>query len=295
MFTGINHINVHIIHIGIDIEPDRTLRYTFNTMTNGIFQQWLKDQRRNLNLIKVFLNVFLHLKTLSETHGHNVKKSIPAMKFIGKPNQPVIVSVHAGIQHRSQGLNHFTGLDISVHTCLPVHHFQRIIEEMGIDLCLQCLNLSILCGNLFQIYRVYQMLDLYRHGIKGLCQPFKFFIRHLVITNCGAKFSIHDPVCHIRQFPQRRLYLDCEKIVGQCHKGNHAKQENIQYGIQAIDLFIKDALIKSVMKIQGIIVTFVLIVVIKALTGRVFLRPCHGEVFLFSIYGNPEIRRIFHR
>ena len=83
---------------------------------------------------------------------------------------------------------HFADIHLSAANRHPVHHGQRIIQEMRIDLCLQCFQLILFQRDLIDIDLINQTVDLIHHPSEAVDQNTNLVFR--ITADCNLPASM---------------------------------------------------------------------------------------------------------
>ena len=212
-----------MLPVMVHVQADQPVCHHLHAVDNGIFHKGLQNQGRHHQIAQFFVNLLLDPQPLAEPHGHNIEIGIDAPQLFREMNFLYLGPVHPVIQNGSQRLNHFGNYRISRHPGLPVHHFQGIVEEMGVNLRLQCLDLSVFAGQLLIVCIFKETADLPGHTVKSLFHILKLCIGHFPLHH-GSHFSGLHPLGSLHNLPDGHLNVTPEKInaiIYQGHKENH--------------------------------------------------------------------------
>ena len=114
----------------------------FDAVTNGIFNQRLKDQLRYKRIIESALDIHADQKFVFETSAHDVEIEFKKMQLFGEANFLSRRTGNCEAQELAQARNHLIGCaHVFVHRCGD--GVKRIEEEVRLKLEAQILQLRL--------------------------------------------------------------------------------------------------------------------------------------------------------
>lgn len=93
------------------------------------------------------------------------------------------------MQHIGQADKHFAELLLIILNRRPVHHIQGIVQEMGMHLHVQRLNLGFLFLQLGLVILCHQQMDPVIHPVKALRQNAELIIAYHIHAGLEISFA----------------------------------------------------------------------------------------------------------
>ena len=189
-----------------------------------IFHNRLDDQPGNLNAHQRLIYPLLILEFLAEALSDDIAVSLHIADFLRKRYHLLLLPVHGGLHHGGKGLNHAAHPFIPFHSGLPVDDFQRIVQEMGIDLGLQRHDIGIPQRQLLQINLFKLVLQLIGHAVEGIIQikelpaSLLFFDLYAEMPLFDFRRRIYQALHRYRNIPVQEIKYNKNKRYG---KGHH--------------------------------------------------------------------------
>ena len=182
------HLQHHLVRLPVGSDPQVAAPVGGDVMLHRVLHQGLQHQPGDWQRQNGLVDILMHPEAFAQPLPDDVQVRIHVPQFLGKGDLRPAVPIQRGLQHGGQGLDHGADPLIVRHSGFPVDDLQSIIQEMGVDLGLQCLDVRLLGGLLLQICPLKLPLKLRRHGVELVIQPFKFPVGGF-LTDLVAPFA----------------------------------------------------------------------------------------------------------
>ena len=156
------------------------LRHLFHAVTDGIFYERLYGQRRHQDMMQIVGHQGDEVQTVLEPYFLYRDVGADQLQLVVQFHQGLVIA-EGGAEQRSERLRHHGYFRVFGCLCPPVDGFQRIIEEMRVDLGFHRLDLGFLAQQFIFIIRVHQGPDPGGHPVETLVKPPDLIVSDAVI------------------------------------------------------------------------------------------------------------------